>query len=118
SPGRTRLVGPFPDRRGHGSQLPGAGAGRGCGSAASGPAAGPRDSLRPMVNRPDPLEGMPPVRRRDPLESRPPVFGEEAAKQILRDSFVLEPSLTPLAGERGQNFRVDTRDGGCCLVLL
>ena len=64
-----------------------------------------------MVNRPDPLEGMPPVRRRDPLESRPPVFGEEAAKQILRDSFGLEPSLTPLAGERDQNFRVDTPDG-------
>lgn len=64
-----------------------------------------------MVQRPDPLESTPPVQRRDPLESTPPVFGEEAARQILRDSFGVEPSLTPLAGERDQNFRVDTPGG-------
>jgi 4-aminobutyrate aminotransferase-like enzyme len=65
----------------------------------------------PPVQRPDPLESTPPVQRRDPLESTPPVFGEEAARQILRDSFGVEPSLTPLAGERDQNFRVDTPGG-------
>jgi 4-aminobutyrate aminotransferase-like enzyme len=52
------------------------------------------------------------VQRLDPLESTPPAFGEEAARQILRDGFgVASSSLRPLAGERDQNFRVDTADG-------
>ena len=52
------------------------------------------------------------VERLDPLESTPPTFGEEAARQILRDRFGVESSsLHPLAGERDQNFRVDTADG-------
>jgi 4-aminobutyrate aminotransferase-like enzyme/Ser/Thr protein kinase RdoA (MazF antagonist) len=52
------------------------------------------------------------VKRPDPLESTPPAFGEEAARQILREGFGVESaSVGPLAGERDQNFRVDTTDG-------
>ncbi len=48
----------------------------------------------------------------DPLESAPPAFSEEAARQILREGFGAESSsLVPLAGERDQNFRVDTAGG-------
>ena len=54
----------------------------------------------------------PMVKRPDPLESTPPAFGEEAARQILREGFGVESSsLNSLAGERDQNFRVDTADG-------
>ncbi len=54
----------------------------------------------------------PMVKRPDPLESTPPAFGEEAARQILREGFGVESSsLVPLAGERDQNFRVDTAGG-------
>ncbi len=54
----------------------------------------------------------PMVKRPDPLESTPPAFGEEAARLILRDGFGVESSaLKPLAGERDQNFRVDTAEG-------
>ncbi len=54
----------------------------------------------------------PMVKRPDPLESMPPAFGEEAARQILREEFGVESSsLNPLAGERDQNFRVDTAGG-------
>jgi 4-aminobutyrate aminotransferase-like enzyme len=50
--------------------------------------------------------------RPDPLESTPPAFAKEAARQILREGFGVEPSsLIPLAGERDQNFRVDTASG-------
>jgi 4-aminobutyrate aminotransferase-like enzyme len=50
--------------------------------------------------------------RPDPLESTPPAFGQAAARQILRDGFGVESSsLKPLAGERDQNFRVDTAVG-------
>jgi 4-aminobutyrate aminotransferase-like enzyme/aminoglycoside phosphotransferase (APT) family kinase protein len=50
--------------------------------------------------------------RTDPLQSRPPAFGEEAARQILREGFAVESlSLVSLAGERDQNFQVDTADG-------
>jgi 4-aminobutyrate aminotransferase-like enzyme/Ser/Thr protein kinase RdoA (MazF antagonist) len=49
---------------------------------------------------------------RDPLESTPPTFGERAARQILHEGFGVESSsLKPLAGERDQNFRVDTASG-------
>ena len=52
------------------------------------------------------------VKRLDPLESMPPAFGEEAARRMLREGFGVESSsLRPLAGERDQNFRVDTVDG-------
>jgi 4-aminobutyrate aminotransferase-like enzyme len=51
------------------------------------------------------------VQRFDPLASAPPAFDGEAARQILRDGFGVESSLTPLAGERDQNFRVDTAGG-------
>jgi 4-aminobutyrate aminotransferase-like enzyme/Ser/Thr protein kinase RdoA (MazF antagonist) len=48
----------------------------------------------------------------DPLESTPPAFGEEAARQVLREGFGIETSsLKPLAGERDQNFRADTASG-------
>ena len=50
--------------------------------------------------------------RPDPLESMPPAFGEETARRILREGFGVESSfLKPLAGERDQNFRVDTAGG-------
>src|SRR5579862_7325691 len=59
-----------------------------------------QDTFGPMVQRPD------------PLKSTPPAFGEQAATQILRDGFGVESSsLKPLAGERDQNFRVDTATG-------
>jgi 4-aminobutyrate aminotransferase-like enzyme/Ser/Thr protein kinase RdoA (MazF antagonist) len=52
------------------------------------------------------------VKRPDPLESTPPAFDPEAVTRILRDGFGVEsPSLTPLDGERDQNFRVDTPGG-------
>jgi 4-aminobutyrate aminotransferase-like enzyme/Ser/Thr protein kinase RdoA (MazF antagonist) len=52
------------------------------------------------------------VKRPDPLESTPPAFGENAARQVLRERFGVESSsLRPLAGERDQNFRVDTAGG-------
>ena len=57
-----------------------------------------------MVQRLDPLPS-------DPLASAPPAFSDEAARQILHDRFGLAGSLTGLAGERDQNFRVDTADG-------
>src|SRR5215469_12940756 len=54
----------------------------------------------------------PMVRRPDPLESTPPAFGEQAVRQILGEGFGVESSsLEPLAGERDQNFRVDTAAG-------
>ena len=54
----------------------------------------------------------PMVKRPDPLESTPPAFGEEAARQILREGFGVESSsLHPLAGERDQNFRASTAGG-------
>jgi 4-aminobutyrate aminotransferase-like enzyme len=50
--------------------------------------------------------------RLDPLASTPPVFEMKAATRILRERFGVESSsLTPLAGERDQNLRVDTADG-------
>jgi 4-aminobutyrate aminotransferase-like enzyme/Ser/Thr protein kinase RdoA (MazF antagonist) len=50
--------------------------------------------------------------RLDPLASTPPAFDSGAVKRILRDRFGVESSsLTPLAGERDQNLRVDTADG-------
>src|SRR6516225_1075010 len=52
----------------------------------------------------DPLAG-------DPLASVPPAFSDGAARRILRDGFGVTGSLTALAGERDQNFRVDTADG-------
>jgi 4-aminobutyrate aminotransferase-like enzyme/aminoglycoside phosphotransferase (APT) family kinase protein len=52
------------------------------------------------------------LERLDPLDSTPPRFGEEAASQILRDGFGVDSSsLKSLAGERDQNFRVDTTGG-------
>jgi 4-aminobutyrate aminotransferase-like enzyme len=64
------------------------------------PPVGHKIAFGPMVNRPD------------PLESRPPAFGEAAARQILREGFGVDSSsLRLLAGERDQNFRVDTAGG-------
>jgi 4-aminobutyrate aminotransferase-like enzyme/Ser/Thr protein kinase RdoA (MazF antagonist) len=52
------------------------------------------------------------AQRLDPLASTPPAFEMEAAQRILRDRFGVESSsLTPLAGERDQNFRVEAADG-------
>src|SRR5437868_2859022 len=79
--------------------------------------AGPRDCeilFGPMVQRPGPLAGDPPggdALAGDPLASQPPAFGDEAARRILRDGFGVTGSLTALAGERDQNFRVDTAGG-------
>ena len=67
-----------------------------------------------MVQRPGPLAGDPPggdALAGDPLASQPPAFGDEAARRILRDGFGVTGSLTALAGERDQNFRVDTAGG-------
>src|SRR5215472_9688538 len=58
------------------------------------------------------------VQRVDPLASTPPAFEIEAARQILRAGFGVEAPLTPLAGERDQNFRVDTRDGPRFLLKI
>ena len=59
------------------------------------------------------------VKRPDPLESTPPAFDEKDARQILREGFGVESSsLKPLAGERDQNFRVDTADGQSYLFKL
>src|SRR6266568_1756583 len=69
--------------------------------------AGPRDCkilFGPMVQRLGPLAGGPPA-------SQPPAFAEEAARRILRDGFGVTGALTALAGERDQNFRVDTAGG-------
>jgi hydroxylysine kinase len=61
----------------------------------------------------------PMVKRPDPLESTPPAFAEEAARQILREGFGVEASsLKPLAGERDQNFRVDTAGGQRLLLKI
>jgi 4-aminobutyrate aminotransferase-like enzyme/Ser/Thr protein kinase RdoA (MazF antagonist) len=58
------------------------------------------------------------VERPDPLTSPPPAFTEAAARQILRDGFALEASLSPLAGERDQNFRADTASGERFLLKI
>jgi 4-aminobutyrate aminotransferase-like enzyme/Ser/Thr protein kinase RdoA (MazF antagonist) len=58
------------------------------------------------------------VERLDPLVSMPPAFGMAAAQQILSGNFGLTGSLTPLAGERDQNFRVDTPDGQRFLLKI
>ena len=67
-----------------------------------------------MVQRLGPLAGDPPAGdppAGDPLASAPPAFGDEAARRILREGFGVAGSLTALAGERDQNFRVDTAGG-------
>ncbi len=51
------------------------------------------------------------MQRLNPLETTPPALELEAARQVLRDSFGMEASLTPLAGERDQNFKADTGAG-------
>jgi 4-aminobutyrate aminotransferase-like enzyme/Ser/Thr protein kinase RdoA (MazF antagonist) len=51
------------------------------------------------------------VERIDPLMSPPPAIEQAALRQILRGSYGIDASLVPLAGERDQNFRVDTGDG-------
>ena len=67
-----------------------------------------------MVQRPGPVVGdsqaADPLAD-DPLASAPPAFGDEAARQILRGAFGVTGALTALAGERDQNFRVDTAAG-------
>src|SRR5215471_10586078 len=52
------------------------------------------------------------VQRLDPLQTTPPALEPEDARQVLRDSFGMEASLTPLAGERDENFRVDAGGRG------
>jgi 4-aminobutyrate aminotransferase-like enzyme/Ser/Thr protein kinase RdoA (MazF antagonist) len=47
----------------------------------------------------------------DPLASAPPAFAMAAARRILADGFGVAAALTPLAGERDQNFRADAADG-------
>ncbi len=61
--------------------------------------------------REDPREDPREVPREDPLVTAPPAFDPAAALQILRDGFGVDGTLTPLAGERDQNFRVDTTTG-------
>src|SRR6266702_702522 len=51
------------------------------------------------------------VERLDPLMSPPPALQQAELRQILRDSYGIDASLTPLAGERDQNFRVEPGDG-------
>ena len=50
--------------------------------------------------------------RLDPLDTTPPLLEAEVARQVLRAGFGIEASsLTPLDGERDQNFRVDAGTG-------
>jgi 4-aminobutyrate aminotransferase-like enzyme/Ser/Thr protein kinase RdoA (MazF antagonist) len=56
--------------------------------------------------------------RADPLASTPPAFAEQAALAVLRDAFGRDGTLVPLAGERDQNFRVDTADGQRFLLKI
>ncbi|HEY2575589.1 MAG TPA: aminotransferase class III-fold pyridoxal phosphate-dependent enzyme [Streptosporangiaceae bacterium] len=58
------------------------------------------------------------MERLDPLVSTPPAFGLAAARRILSENFGLIGSLTPLAGERDQNFRVDVPDGQRFLLKI
>ncbi|MGH3156715.1 MAG: phosphotransferase, partial [Streptosporangiaceae bacterium] len=58
------------------------------------------------------------MERLDPLLSTPPAFAAAAAREILRDGFGLDTSLTPLAGERDQNFRADMADGRRFLLKI
>jgi 4-aminobutyrate aminotransferase-like enzyme/Ser/Thr protein kinase RdoA (MazF antagonist) len=58
------------------------------------------------------------TQRLDPLETTPPVLDQEVASQVLLKSFGLEGSLTPLDGERDQNFRVDAGDGRRFLLKI
>src|SRR5258708_12909347 len=51
------------------------------------------------------------VPRLDPLQTTPPALELEVARQVLQDSFGMEASLSPLTGERDQNFRVDAGAG-------
>ena len=81
----------------------------GCQTQARGKAAAPPGGGLPVGCE---IAFGPMVKRPDPLESMPPAFGEEAARQILREGFGVESSsLKLLAGERDQNFRVDTAGG-------
>ncbi|HEY5987420.1 MAG TPA: phosphotransferase, partial [Streptosporangiaceae bacterium] len=47
----------------------------------------------------------------DPLMSPPPALPPETLRDILRGGYGIEGALTPLAGERDQNFRVEPADG-------
>jgi 4-aminobutyrate aminotransferase-like enzyme/Ser/Thr protein kinase RdoA (MazF antagonist) len=58
------------------------------------------------------------VARFDPLGSPPPAFPAEVARQLLAGGFGVEATLTPLAGERDQNFRAATADGGRFLFKI
>src|SRR5258708_19120258 len=51
------------------------------------------------------------VPRLDPLQTTPPALELEVARQVLQDSFGMEASLSPLAGERDQTSRVDAGAG-------
>jgi 4-aminobutyrate aminotransferase-like enzyme/Ser/Thr protein kinase RdoA (MazF antagonist) len=59
------------------------------------------------------------VTRLDPLASPPPAFAADAARQILAAGFgVAATSLSPLAGERDQNFRAGTAGGDRFLLKI
>jgi 4-aminobutyrate aminotransferase-like enzyme/Ser/Thr protein kinase RdoA (MazF antagonist) len=58
------------------------------------------------------------TQRLDPLDTTPPLLEPEIARQVLRKSFGIEGSLTPLDGERDQNFRVDADAGGRYLLKI
>jgi 4-aminobutyrate aminotransferase-like enzyme/Ser/Thr protein kinase RdoA (MazF antagonist) len=51
------------------------------------------------------------VQRLDPLDTTPPALDPAAASEVLRAVFGIDGSLARLAGERDQNFRVDTGAG-------
>jgi 4-aminobutyrate aminotransferase-like enzyme/Ser/Thr protein kinase RdoA (MazF antagonist) len=68
-----------------------------------------------MAEREDPLLSTPPG---DPLLSAPPAFGMQEAQQLLAGAYGRSGTLTPLAGERDQNFRVDTGDGRRFLLKI
>ncbi|HXB46565.1 MAG TPA: aminotransferase class III-fold pyridoxal phosphate-dependent enzyme [Streptosporangiaceae bacterium] len=58
------------------------------------------------------------MQRLDPLDTTPPLLETDFARQILRDRFGLEGSLSPLDGERDQNFRVDAGAGRRFLLKI
>ncbi|MBO0775283.1 MAG: aminotransferase class III-fold pyridoxal phosphate-dependent enzyme [Actinobacteria bacterium] len=50
--------------------------------------------------------------------SPPPGFAPGPARDVLRDIFGVDGTLSPLAGERDQNFRVDAAGGGSFLLKI
>ncbi len=75
-------------------------------------------SVRGPVSAPERIAFGAMAQRLDPLATAPPAVDLATAGQVLRDGFGIAASLTALAGERDQNFRVETADGRCFLFKI